>query len=312
MTTVPPIVFVHIGDALPGHLAVAAAQARRFDVGDIWLVAPERALAAASPGLTRMVRAVPCERLGRSPTHRRYERLAPAGDRFRGGFWRYTTERFFFLETLMAEAGLERVIHLENDVMLYADLTGLMPVFEGCYPALAATFDAPGRCVPGFVYARDAGAVGALTRFVVEVLGRGGRWRNDMALLAGFRVSCGRNALDTLPIVPSGCPHLFAARLGPDPRRAAAAFWNRFASFEAVFDAAAVGQYLGGIDPRNSAGAETAGFINETCVFDPSRYRYRWRSDERGRRVPTMADAGGEYRLVNLHVHSKALERFAS
>ena len=305
----PQIVFVHIGPVLPAHLAVAVAQARRFNACPVWLVAPEQALKKAS--LEAGLRTVSCEALGLSGRHRQFHQVATLDRNFRDGFWLHTTGRFFYLETLMARAGLTHVVHLENDVMLYADLQELLPVFDRYYPAMAATFDAPGRCVPGFVYARNATALDRLNRFIVQVFAHTDRTPNDMALLAGFRSTFGNEALDTLPIVPVGCPHLLAERLGPGSGRGKA-FWNRFEPFDSIFDAAAVGQYLGGVDPRNTGGANTVGFINETCVFDPSRYRYQWQRDDRGRRVPFAVDKGGAYRVNNLHIHSKGLERFAS
>ena len=117
--------------------------------------------------------------------------------------------------------------------------------------------------------------------------------------------------MDTLPIVPRECPHLFRDRLGDDPGKAAD-FWNRFEDFGAIFDAAAVGQFLGGVDPRNTGGRDTAGFVNETCIFDPSRFRYQWQADSLGRRIPFAVDGSGAYRLNNLHIHCKDLGRFTS
>ena len=211
----------------------------------------------------------------------------------------------------MNQAGLSLVFHLENDVMLYADLQATLPVFARCYPAMAATFDAPKRCVPGFVYARNRETPARLTRFIVEVAAASKKTPNDMALLAGFRATFGENVLGTLPIIPDGCPHIADERLGKDAQRAAV-FWNHFNEFDAIFDAAAIGQYLGGVDPRNAGGANTVGFINETCIFDPSCYRYGWQMDSLGRRIPFAMDQGRCYRLNNLHIHSKALERFVS
>jgi hypothetical protein len=40
--------------------------------------------------------------------------------------------------------------------------------------------------------------------------------------------------------------------------------------FQCIFDGAAFGQYIGGIDPRNSNNTNTIGFINETCVVKSS------------------------------------------
>lgn len=308
----PHIVFVHIGPLLPNYLEVAVAQARRFNDCDIWLLAPAQALEKAVFDTDQKLRTVSCEALGLSDTHRRFHRVATLDRHFRDGFWLHTTERFFYLETLVDRAGLSHVFHLENDVMLYADLQDLLPVFVRCYPTMAATFDAPNRCVPGFVYARDRAALGRLTRFIVDVAASTEKTPSDMALLAGFRSTFGKRAVDTLPIVPEGCPHLVGERLGPDPLLAGP-FWKHFDQFGAIFDAAAIGQYLGGIDPRNAGGTDTVGFINETCIFDPSGYHYRWLMDTRGRRIPCAMDKdGGEYRVNNLHIHSKALKDFVS
>ena len=311
MTATPHIVFVHIGPDLPGHLAVAAGQARRFHSGGIWVVAPAAALTAAAwaPGLR--VRSVASEDLGLSELHRQFLRVTRLDRAFRQGFWLHTTERFFCLETLMAKAGLEHVVHLENDVMLYAEPRALLPVLDRCYPALAATFDAPGRCVPGFVYARQAAAVTRLNQFIVQVFAHTERTPNDMALLAGFRATFGARALDMLPIIPAGCPHLIPGRYEGKTEQAET-FWNRFEDFGAIFDAAAVGQFLGGVDPRNTGGRDTAGFVNETCIFDPSRFRYQWQTDSLGRRIPFAVDGSGVYRVNNLHIHCKDLGRFAS
>ncbi len=38
-----------------------------------------------------------------------------------------------------------------------------------------------------------------------------------------------------------------------------------YEEFNAIFDGAAIGQYLGGVDPINCPG-DTTGFVNETCV----------------------------------------------
>lgn len=311
MTENAHIVFVHIGPVLPDHLAVAAGQARRFHGGEIWLVAPAAALTAAAwaPGLG--VRRIACEDLGFSEHHRKFLGVTRLDREFRQGFWLHTTERFFYLETLMATAGLSHVFHLENDVMLYADPAAQVPVFTRCYANLAATFDAPGRCVPGFLYARSHEGLERLSRFIVRVFAHTDRTPNDMALLAGFRATFGAGAMDTLPVVPKDCPHLIPDRMGNDSVRASA-FWNRFEDFGAIFDAAALGQYLGGVDPRNTGGRDTRGFVNETCVFDPSRYRFQWRADGLGRRIPFAVDDSGEYRVNNLHIHCKNLERFAS
>jgi hypothetical protein len=96
-----------------------------------------------------------------------------------------------------------------------------------------------------------------------------------------------------------------------------------------VFDAAAIGQYLGGADSRSFRPLRRfwhrflkpktpilpslgPGFINESCLFDASLFSYLWGPDAQGRRVPYMVFEGQQIPIANLHIHSKDLARFAS
>src|SRR5262249_44426075 len=90
-----------------------------------------------------------------------------------------------------------------------------------------------------------------------------------------------------------------------------ASYSRHFAELGCIFDAAAIGQFLGGIDPRNSAGS-TVGFINERCGFHPTLLKPRMASDAHGRRRPVVETASGVHPVANLHVHSKNLAPFLS
>ena len=85
-------------------------------------------------------------------------------------------------------------------------------------------------------------------------------------------------------------------------------YYNNIEAFQSIFDAAALGQYLGGIDPNN--GPSSPGFINESCVFNPSLLSYEWINDDRGRKIPYIIFSGEKYRINNLHIHCKNLILF--
>ena len=79
---------------------------------------------------------------------------------------------------------------------------------------------------------------------------------------------------------------------------------NLFDEFGGIFDACSIGQYLGGVDPRNIPG-NTDGFINETSVNNPSDFIYVWENGE------LFAEwSGRTIKVNNIHVHSKNLKRF--
>ena len=69
-----------------------------------------------------------------------------------------------------------------------------------------------------------------------------------------------------------------------------------------VFDAAAHGQFLGGVDQRLRKNCDS--YINPDSDFNPSMFKYQ------------MGEDGNYYvdgkKINNLHIHSKELHRFAS
>jgi hypothetical protein len=91
-----------------------------------------------------------------------------------------------------------------------------------------------------------------------------------------------------------------------------------------LFDGSRLGQYLGGIDPRNSPSRlqrmlrwqrgtliTPNGFINESTDDDPSRYGYAV-TRHAGLTVPVLIAHGEQFPIATLHVHSKKLRRFTS
>jgi len=306
------ILFVHLGEALPPYLEDALAQARLFNGCDILLLANAAALAAAPPDPGLCVRAVPVEDLPVSPQLAAFRVAAKIDRAFRFGFWTYVIERFFHIETAMAVFGLENVVHLETDNLLYADLDALCPKLATLYPGTALPFDGDRRGIAGLMYLRDAAAAGRFTRFVASFFARNpGVRANDMSLLGLFRQRLGPAAADALPVVPAAGD---AARSLTGEAPADPALYARHAeALGMIFDPGAFGQYLGGVDPRNVRGRPTLGFLNESAVFQASRYRFRLVPDAEGRRIPHLYGTDGRsWPLANLHVHSKNLAAFRS
>ena len=310
----PTIIFVHLGSTLPAWLGTTLEQARRFNSCPIMVLADAGALARTPLPLSLSIARIPLQDLPLTERQREFRDVSPLDRTFRDGFWTFTSERFFVLESAMRTLGLREVIHLENDVMLYCDCVRLAPLLSELYPSIAATFDNDTRCVPGFVYLKSSDAAGLLTSFFLDVfrsLRRSGHNNgvNDMMVL-GALSGCGPEAIESLPIVPPDYPRPLrsvAGHVAAEPGR----YSRHFAALGMIFDAAALGQYLGGIDPRNAPGS-SVGFVNESCVFDPRLLRPRFVHDPDGRRVPVVETASGQHAVANLHVHSKNPQAFRS
>jgi hypothetical protein len=308
------LLFVHIGPELPTWLRPTLDQARLFNSCPIVLVADANALGRAQLPQSLDVLQVPLQELGVSEKQRAFRDISPLDREFRGGFWNHTSERFFVVESAMQALSLQNAVHLENDVLLYCSLDELVPRLSQAYQGIAATFDNDGRCVPGLLYFPSQRSVSALTDFFLAVLRQIAntpiaRGVNDMIVLGALRTR-GRGAIDHLPIIPPDYPGVLRSAVGhtaADP----ACYSRNFDTLGVVFDAAALGQFLGGVDPRNASGP-TVGFVNESCVFDPRMLRPRFVRDSRGRRVPMVETASGLHAVANLHVHCKNPAPFLS
>lgn len=303
------IVFVHIGNALPTYLETAVEQANLFNPqADIYLVANERAVKNFPMAIgEHTIHVVTCESLENSLEHKLFLLRTSLNSVYRGGFWKYATERFFYLQELIAQHGLHNVCHLENDVMLYVDLDDLLPVFQK-YQGIAATFDNDQRCIPGFLYIANPYAINQLSKYLADHAHDG---LVDMEIIAKYKKERSSSDIDNLPIRTAEYvgDHPLVSTIGfigSDKN----AYCKNIEIFQSVFDAAALGQYLGGVDP--SLAPWGPGFINERCVFNPSLFSYEWDQDAKGRKVPHLIYAGKKFRINNLHIHCKNLKMFSS
>jgi len=303
------ILFVHLGKQLPTYLTDALVQARLFNATtDIYLLANKCALDAAQLPTEWNIKGVPVEQITKTKHHQTFLKNSVLDKAGRDGFWFFASERFLYIDDFMRQYNVADVFHLESDNMLYVDLAELLPIFHAHYPGIAATFDNDARCIPGFIYFANKKAMTKLARFFVEQAKSN---QNDMVMIGLFKNKYGLKYIDQLPIVMSAYAQKMGLRSPSNHLTTHAyAYSNHIGEFNSIFDAAALGQYLGGIDPRN--GKSEPGFINESCLFNPACLSYEWVVDAQGRKVPFAFYDGVYYRINNLHIHSKYLYKFLS
>lgn len=304
------IVFIHIGKMIPEYLEDSVCQASAFNPEcEIFLLANQEALDAYHPKqIPNNLICIPCESLIKTNEHHQFLQNTTLNDEWRGGFWRYTSERFLYLFDFIVQYQKHNVFHLEYDNMLYVDLGILLPVFEDLYPGIAATFDNEDRCIPGFVYISNPMVMKILAKCFVDHASDNS---NDMQVLGFFKQENDRSTIDHLPIITKEYASIYPlispmGHIG-DPKYK---YFQNIDLFNSIFDAAALGQFLGGIDPAN--GDSEPGFINESCVFNPAFLKIEWHLDEINRQVPFIVHKDAKYRINNLHIHSKNLKLFSS
>jgi len=80
--------------------------------------------------------------------------------------------------------------------------------------------------------------------------------------------------------------------------------------FPYIFDGAAIGQFIGGIDPANREG-DTRGFVNESCVIKYNKYSVQFKQVD-GKMRPVVIVHGRVLPVFNLHIHSKDLALYTN
>lgn len=305
------VVFIHLGSHIPSYLGDATHQARLFNDESVRIivVAEQCAIDELNNSVFAEdhVEFVACEKLSKSEAHKLFAHKSSLDRNSREGFWFKATERFFYLEELMRQYDLYDVIHMEYDNMLYVDANELLPILRR-YKNIAATFDAEDRCIAGLIYISNPESLHSLVSFLADMASRG---VFEMQAIALFKRMRSNDDIDHLPIVMPEYVDQYGLRSAIGQTTSSPQDYMRYITeFSSIFDAAAWGQFLGGIDPRN--GQSVPGFINETCLFDPSKIECKWELDPKGRKVPYAYMGNKGYRINNLHIHSKNLKAFAS
>jgi hypothetical protein len=199
---------------------------------------------------------------------------------FRNGFWIYTSYRFFILYEYMKKYNKQNIIHLENDVMCYVNVNKLSFTNDKIY----LTFDSPGKVVPGFIYIPKY-------ELLKQFLDNYDFNENDM-------INFGRideNISISLPLIDNSINTFYKLNIN-------------YNSFNSIFDAAAIGQYLGGIDKQNDPN-DTRGYISDTCKVNYSEYKFFWKK-ENELYCPYMRVNDKFIKINNLHIHCKELYKF--
>lgn len=218
---------------------------------------------------------------------------------FRNGFWISTTSRFFYIHCFMKKYNITQLFHIENDIMLYDSFINILNNFYSHTNSnhdIWTVQDSIDRVVPSILYFPNADSLSNLTLFIAQQHSTSTTFLNDMNLLGKYKNKF------SLPISPE--------------------------QWTSIFDGAAIGQYLGGIDIRNTKHSNnklsyfvnnTIGFINETSVFKPNTCNFSYSTIQTDMHsiplkllICTSKTSKKIASVSNIHIHSKQLYQFSS
>ena len=297
-------VIVHIGKKeFPKHIYDCVGQIRCFHKkNDIYLAVNRSVKNMDMDRLNNLnCKIVYIETLKKSRKHRKWSWTTRLKK-----FWKYAAERFFVVEEVMESFDLEHVVHLESDNLIYYDWNRLEDELENCYPTLSAPADSDERCVAGVMWINTRSALNDLTNYLCTREAK--QMSNEMFMLAKYMKL---SETENLPVVS-------------DQRvcgKSAEKYMKNVEDLQGIFDAAAIGQYIGGEDKRGyidilngkyekvpEGDEKIVPVINKNLIYDVEKMDIHWIRNEEGKYIPVA----GETKIYNLHIHSKELSKYLS
>ncbi len=215
---------------------------------------------------------------------------------FRDSFWLRVSNRFFIIDNYSKKNNLENFIYIENDVLLFSDFARVVEVLKNTRCEMCVSVDSERRAVPCLIYFKDHGATTKLANHFYN-----NRNWNDMENLFTYFYG-NRDSVVNFPIIPKNSGLELRSQTGITAT-GDIDYSNLFDEFDSIFDPQAIGQYIGGLDQRIHK-HNTLGFINETTIFDVSKFEYTWVDSK-----PYIIFDGRKIAINNIHVHSKDLKK---
>ncbi len=205
----------------------------------------------------------------------------------------YSFERFFLLKNLMIKKNLTNVLFLELDNLLYDNPEKWLSAF--LEKDMAFMYDNDERFSSGISFIKTYEILTLFNKICLNFISTSNDFLNEMTALSIFYKEY-KNQIQILPthwpidIYPKEC-------------------YENYGKYDdSLFDAAALGIYLGGMDPHHTNGIIKYGLKSNWSIIDCTGYKFEWKNDEKNRRIPYVLNKDKWLRINNLHIHSKYLK----
>jgi hypothetical protein len=291
-----PVILIHIGARMPYALASVVEQALATSPGRRVVLVTDHPHAFRSNG----AEVIDLSEILPSDEMVSFRQLDYSTSTFRSGFWLHAMTRLFVLHDAMQSLGIQKAIHLENDVLLLTS-PALERRLRDSPAYVYLPFASRARGIASLVY---VGGIEALTEVLQHLLQliNATRLPSEMEYLAA--AAAAGAPIRSLPTMPSNALQLSEPSLTHEGLVPSDAFWSGYPQFGAIFDATALGHYLAGPDPANDRYLSRNLFISiDTNVDTPS---LRWHLvEEQNQLRLQVSHQGALLDVANLHMHSK-------
>jgi len=215
---------------------------------------------------------------------------------FRQGFWFKTLARFFVLNSFMQAHRDESCLQIEADVFLFQDFP--ISKFFNLDAEIAFPMESSDMGIASLLYLKDHKSAQSLTDFAMNAI-QSDPQITDMSLLG--RIAHSRKLkfvpLPTLPESLQGALN--------QPEAIDLVCQNTLCD-TGVFDGITIGQYLLGVDPRNSRGKLILHRVQPTHAINPQKLCLTWDGDKN----LSLWAPNGNSQIYNLHNHAKDLRLY--
>lgn len=276
------IVWVEVGRALPRYAArniVLTAKNHPF---------LEQILVTDSTANLKHAKIVRTQQIEESKLTQQFNSIRKEWTFKQRYFWQGTTARFFHLYDVMKSLNIENALHLETDCVLLAP-ESLNSIIRDTQIGLAYPLQAQEIGCASIFYVRNHEALKQFLEFIIENWHREGV--DDMTLLGEY------SKQSDVKILPSN-------------------FEQGKNMSEYLFDAQSVGKFFLGTDARNcrlpfsrrGLGDSRAGSMTDDLL----RTDLHWHVSRESKRLELNVQVSElDWKIANVHIHSKFISRFS-
>jgi len=201
-------------------------------------------------------------------------------------------ERFFVMQNLMKQKNLVDCLFLELDNLIYDDPNKWLACFsnsELCY-----MFDNIDRYSSGIIYIKNFQSLSGFLDESLNYIQNSREFMSEMTVLSRY-YSKNKQTVQILPTYWN------------DKTMPVETYINYPIYNDTLFDAAAIGIYLLGIDPHHTNGVLVKNLPSKWSYIDFTKHNFTWIKDIDGRNRPFIWNGEKWLLINNLHIHAKNL-----
>ncbi len=320
------LIFIHLGDKKISYLNDSIKQAIFFNKDiNIILVSNKKTFNSLDIHIKKKIIFEDVSKIIIKKNHTNFIKNNLLDKHWYKGFWRYTSERFFYLQNIVKKRKLKNIFHIENDLLIYFNIKSKLKIFNKYYN-IGLLLDSNIKAIPSFMYFKNSNYLDKFVLYLekqhslsIKIFGKTvGKiyekifkknffLNNDMDILLNFYFK--HKKKNKISALPSATPSLKKNKKYSKNIKIS----KNFDKFGGIFDPANFGLYLDGFDSNRIFSKKlikSDPYIEKSAV-DVRKYKIKF-SKFNKMKYPYITENKKKIKLLTLHIHSKRLYKFLS